>query len=275
VPTGSVVWVRAACMRGVLFPTVMLALSACSSSSRPTATPPTPSSTTVTTAASPSTSSGFQTSGVRTVLTPGGLNIRAQASKSAAVVGTAAQGTPLTVLAHTGQAGGWFQVKGATVTGWISDKRTLSAPGKFASYIEAQGQFAVLYPDGWSVTEPPPATVVFRAPAGDETVVVTTAATVSQLARGRAGYRQTTDEQVVVCGVTGDLRMYTQQTPAPSTTAKPPGGVAAEPLLAQVHLALDAQHALGVDTNLAAMTQLQSVRDFLSSLKFPFPQCER
>jgi hypothetical protein len=190
-------------------------------------------------------------------------------------VGTAAQGTALTVLAHTDAGGGWFQVKGATVTGWITDLRTLSAPGKFASYIAGQGEFVTLYPEGWTVTEPPPATVVFHAPAGDETVVVTTAATVIQLGRGRPGYRQTSDDQVVVCGVTGDLLVLVRQNPPPPTTAAAPGGALAEPFLAQVHLTLDAQHALAVDANLAAVSQLQSVRDFLSSLKFPFPQCER
>jgi hypothetical protein len=193
------------------------------------------------------------------VLSPIGLNVRADASKTAAVLGTAAQGAALTVLSHTDQGGGWYQVKGATVTGWISDSPKLSAPGKFTAYSSDQHQFAALYPEGWTVAEMPPASVVFHPPAGTDTLVATTAATVALLGRGRPGYRQTGDEQVVVCGVTGDLLTFTQ----------------AGHYLAQVHLTLDPQHALGIDGNLSDPAQVQRVRDLAYSLTFPFPQCEQ
>jgi hypothetical protein len=230
---------------------------------------------------------------VRTVLSPLGLNIRAQASKSAPVVRTAAQGTELTVLAHTDQGGGWFQVKGTTTSGWITDSPKLTAPGKFNAYTQGQNAFGALYPETWTVAEPAPTVVVFRPPSGADTVVVTTAATTAQLVRGRPGYHQSNDEPVVVCGVTSDLFTYTQVTAPPSTKTPPSTGtppstatpasttapaaaaVVAERYLVQVRLTLDAQHALGIEANLGDTPQIQTVRDFVSSVKFPFPQCQQ
>jgi hypothetical protein len=264
---------RVGVVRRVLIPTLALVLCACHSSTGPAATHPTPPSTSVTTVPGPTTTA-TPTSGLRTVLSSVGLHVRAQASKSAAILGTAAHGTTLTVLAHTDQGGGWFEVKGSTVTGWISDNRTLSAPGKFVAYSSSEHLFSALYPETWTHAELPPAGVVFRAPSGPDTVVVTTAASVAQLARGRDGYRQSGDEQIVVCGITGDLFTFTQMTTS-STATTGPGGVAAEPFLAQVHLTLDAQHALGIDANLGGATLLQTVRDFANSVTFPFPQCGR
>jgi hypothetical protein len=261
-------------MRGVLVLAVALTLSDCHSSSRPSATQHPSGSTTVTTGSTPSTSAGAQTSGVRTVLSPLGLNIRAQPVKTAAIVRTAAQGTELTVVAHTDQDGGWFQVKGTTVTGWISDNPKLTAPGTFSLYTQSQNAFAALYPDKWTVVDSAPASVVFHPESGSDTVVVTTATTVAQLGRGRAGYRQSNDEPVVVCGITGDLLTFTQVS-TPSTATSAPGGVAAEPYLVQVHLKLDAQHALGIDADVADTSHLQTVRNFVSSVKFPFPQCQQ
>jgi hypothetical protein len=251
-----------------------LALSACHSATRPTASHAAPTSLGVTAAPSPSTTAGPQTSGPRTVLSPDGLNIRAQASKSATILGTAARGATLTVLGHTDQGGGWFQVKGATVTGWITDSSTLSAPGKLVSYTSTRPEFGALYPETWTVAETPFASVLFRSQSGADTVVVSGAATAALLGRGRAGYRQSADEQVVVCGVTGDLVTYTQVSP-PSTGTPPAGGVAAAGYLVQVRLALDAQHALGVDANLDSASQLQTVHDFVNSITFPFPQCQK
>lgn len=259
---------------GVAILTLASAVSACQSSARPAAARPAPTSTVATTTAStPSTTAGAQTTGPRTVLSPVGLNVRAQASKTAAIRGTAAQGVVLTVLAHAAQGGGWFEVKGSTVTGWISDNPTLSASGKFLSYTSTALQFGVLYPDSWTVTESPPASVVFRPQSPGITVVMTTAPTVAQLGRGRPGYRQTDDEQVVVCGVTGDLLTYIQASPS-STSSAPPAGVAGARYLTQVHIALDPQHALGIDANLGDLSQLQTVRDFVNSATFPSPKCE-
>jgi len=228
--------------------------------------------TTTSTSSPPRTSPSVPASGVRTVLSPVGLNIRAEPATTATILRTAAQGATLSVLAQNNQGGGWLEVKGPTVTGWISADPNLSAPGTFTSYTSTQHQVSVLYPRGWTPTELPPASVVFRAASGSDTVVVTTATTVAQLGRGRAGYHQTSDQQIVVCGVTGDLVTFVEMGAA--TTTAQSGGVVAERYLVQVHLTLDAQHALGIDANLADMSQLQSYRDLVNSVAFPFPQCQ-
>jgi Bacterial SH3 domain len=250
----------------------LLALSACHSPGR-AASPP-PSSTTVTTGPAATPGTVVQTSGVRTVLSPLGLNIRAQASKAAPIVRTAAQGATLTVFGHTDQGGGWFAVKGTTVTGWITDNPSLSAPGRFVSYTSSAHQFSTLYPDAWTFMEAPPASVVFRPRSGSDSVVVTAASTADLLGHGRGGYQQGYSALVVVCGVTGDLVTYSQVGGAPPT-APAPGGAQPERYLAQVRLTLDPQHALGFDANLAAISGLQAVRDLLSATSFPFPQCEK
>ncbi|HLI74701.1 MAG TPA: SH3 domain-containing protein, partial [Acidimicrobiales bacterium] len=85
---------------------IALGTTSCSSPGRgPRAERHTGASTTSSSsgAASSTTAAG----GVRTVLSPIGLNIRSQPSSSASVVRTAAQGAVLTVLAHTDQGGGW------------------------------------------------------------------------------------------------------------------------------------------------------------------------
>jgi hypothetical protein len=226
--------------------------------------------TTTTTASTPPTTSAAA-SGVRTVLSPVGLNIRAQPSASGAVEQTAAQGTVVTVLGQTDQNGGWFQVKGTTVTGWISSNPTLSAPGRYTPYSSVPLQVSLLYPAAWTVAEQPPASTVFHVPPGHDTVVVSTASTVDQLGRGRAGFQRTNSEQVVVCGVTTMLATYSQTGATASSTQ--PAGVVSERYLAQVHLTLDPMHALGIDANLSDLSQLDAFRSIVDSVTFPFPQC--
>ena len=258
----------------VLAPCALFIVCACSSPNNPAPVPPQPASTGVTTTSVASTTTSVQTSGVRTVLSPLGLNIRGAPSASGPVLGTAAQGAVLTVLGHTAQGGGWFSVKGATVTGWVIGSPRLTAEGRFKPYNSSQHLFSALYADTWTYIEAPPASVVFRLPAGADTVVVTTATTVDQLGRGRAGYQRGFASQVVVCGVTGDLVVYAQ--PSPRSTSGPgPAGVLGERYLAQTRLTLDTQHALGIDANLADISGLDAVRDFLNSVSFPFPQCEK
>jgi len=264
-----------------------LALGACSASAGrhaspgplPSATLTIPSTTATTTAPGSQTTTQTttpQTTGPRTVLSPIGLNVRAQPAKTAAVLGTAAQGAVLTVLAHTS---GWFQVKGATVTGWISDSPTLSAEGRFGSYLSSAGQFGALYPATWNVGVSPPASVIFRPSSGGETIVVTTAASVGLLGAGRTGYRASGSEEVVVCGVTSYLNRYVKLAAPPASTAPAPpaavGAAAPQANLAQVRITLDPQHALGIDANLTDLSQLQTVRDFVNSVTFPYPQCQR
>ena len=279
---------------------VLLVAAGCSGSTHPptaATTIPTPAAATTTVASSTgpgtaSTTIAIQSSGPRTVLSPIGLNIRSAPAKTATVTGTAAQGAVLTVIGHTDQGGGWYQVKGTTVTGYISDNPALSAEGKFTAYDSAAHNFTALYPETWAATEAPPASVVFHPQSGGDSIVVTTAATASALPHGHAGYRQDSDTVVVVCGVTGDLLLFEQTSAVPATspgaattsrgaaTTSPggattsPGGAVAERYLTQIHLALDAQHALGVEGHLADLAQLPAVQNFLHSIAFPFPQCE-
>jgi hypothetical protein len=252
-----------------------LAVGACGSSGHRVPTPPPTSATTVPapTTSATTTVPGPQTSGPRTVLSPLGLNVRATPSTAAKILGTADQGTVLTVLSHSPL--GWFEVKGATVTGWITDSSTLSAAGKFATYTSGSNVFAALYPAGWTVAETPTASVVFRAPSSPDTVVVTAGTTVAQLGSGRTGYHLVRSAQVVVCGVTSQLVTYTD--PSVAATTDPAATAAAldpQPYLLQVRLTLDAQHALGLDANLAALSQQPGALDIFNSVTFPFPQCQ-
>jgi hypothetical protein len=247
--------------------TLISLLGACSSSGRHPAQPPLSSTSAPTTA---TTVPAVQTSGVRTVLSPVGLNMRAQPNKSAKILGTAAQGTVLTVLGHTDSSGGWFDVKGASLTGWISGDPTLSAPGEFRRYTS--GQFNVLYPATWTSSASSPASVTFQS-TGPESIISASTATRSQLPQGRAGYGQKASEQVVVCGVTSYLVTY-QSAGATGSTVPGAGTPTALPYLAQVRLTLDAQHALGFDANLTDLeAQLLVFHQFLASVTFPFPPC--
>jgi hypothetical protein len=240
---------------------VSVGLAACSTSghSSPHAQP------TVTTAVAHATTTvpGVQTTGPRTVLSPIGLHVRAGPSLTAKVLGTASQGIVLTVLGHTAAGGGWYQVKGETVTGWISASPTLSAPGRFSGFTSSVHQFAALYPVGWRVSEGP-ASAVFFAPTANELIAVSTAPTVAALGSGKAGYSQTRSESIVACGVTGDLNTYMNASPSATSP----------PYYAQIRLMLDAKHALRIAANLTNPSQLQTVRDFANSVTFPYPQCQ-
>jgi hypothetical protein len=239
-----------------------LGLVACSTSGGH----PTPrAQPTVTTAVANATTTvpGVQTSGPRTVLSPIGLHVRSGPSLTEKVLGTASQGIVLTVLGHTAAGGGWYEVRGDTVTGWISASPTLSAPGRFSGYTSSVHQFVALYPVGWTVGEGP-TTAIFRAPTSGESIAVTTAPTVAALGRGKAGYSQTRSESVVACGVTGNLDTYMNASPSATSP----------PYYAQIRLMLDAKHALGIVANLTNAAELQTVRDFANSITFPYPQCQ-
>jgi Bacterial SH3 domain len=220
--------------------------------------------------ASSSTLAPGQASGERTVLSPIGVNVRAEPSMSAKVLGTAAQGAVLTTLGHVDANGGWYQVRGATVTGWISADPTLSAPGEFRTYTS--GLFSALYPATWTSAESPPASVVFRSDTGPENIVVTGGPSEAKLPQGRDGYGQSGSRQIVVCGVTSDLVTYQQ---AESSGTTPPATAATTlPFLAEILLTVDAQHALGVYGNLSDLgPQLQTFQAFAASLVFPSKQC--
>jgi Bacterial SH3 domain len=227
----------------------------------------------VTTATAPSTTVAKAAPvALRTVLSPIGLHVRGGPSTSAKILGTAAEGVTLEELGRSGD-GQWIKVKGATVTGWIDASPTLSAPGQFTAFTSTVHSFGALYPVSWTAGESR-AEAVFRAPAATgESIVVTTAATTAKLSTIPADYQESQSQEIVACGVTSDLNTYTLEGVSPSTaTAAKTSGPA--PYLAQILLQLNPKHALGIEANLTALAQLQSVRDFANSVTFPFPACE-
>ena len=253
---------------------LMAGLVAGCSNSRPSSSPATsiqPSSTTA-----PDTSTtlpGPQASGSRTVLSPIGLNVRGAPSPSAPVLGTAAEGVVLTVLGYTDAGGGWFKVKGATVTGWISAQPTLSVAGAFQFY--SSSQFAALYPATWAESALPGAasSVVFRPASGAGDIVVTAAASVSQLPQGRSGYSRKSVSQVVACGITAGLVVFQQSGASPSTS---PAASVPESLayLGEIRFAVDPQDALGLYADMPDLgPALQIFKEFVASLTFSAPQC--
>ena len=224
-----------------------------------------------TSAGSPSPSSGAA-SGVRTVLSPLGLNIRQNASVSSARLGTAAQGAVLQVTGHSSQNGGWYQVQGQTVSGWITADPTLSAAGQFTQYQSQDRQFSALYPSDWTFAESP-ANVLFHPTNGDQTIVARNGAQTSDFGPGgAAGFNASGQETVIVCGVTASLNEYTH-VGAPSTTPAP-GTAGPLALLAQIRLRLDATHALALDFNYKTAANLDVFSAFYNSMTFPFPQCQ-
>ncbi|MHB8718239.1 MAG: SH3 domain-containing protein [Candidatus Dormibacteria bacterium] len=211
--------------------------------------------------------------GVRTVLAPLGLNLHAAPQLTAPVVGTAAIGTELLVLAYQASGGGWYQVRGQTTTGWIVSDPTLSAPGHFTQYTSDARQFSAYYPQAWTFAEQP-AQVVFYPLDGPQSIVVRNAAHVSDFgALGASGYSGNGQQTVVVCGITGQIDLFQRPvgTPGPSPA---PGTAAPLPLLAQLRLRLDSTHALAVDFNYTSPHDLDAFSDFYNSMTFPFPACE-
>ena len=227
--------------------------------------------------------------------------MRGAPSSSAPVLGSAAQGTVLTVLDYTAGGGGWFKVKGATVTGWISAQASLSAPGEFHAY--SSSAFSALYPADWSesalgpppapglspptssadTTNPPgtsgtgtpvtPSGVAFRPGLGTGDIVVASAGSVAQLPHGRTGYSRTSVTQVVVCGVTAGLVVFQRTSGSPAGS---PGTSVPESLayLAEVRFAVDAQHALGFYADTPDLGSTFDVfKELLASVTFNSPQC--
>ena len=201
----------------------------------------------------------------------------------------------LTVLGYSSSGGGWFKVKGATVTGWISAQPTLSAAGDYRFY--SSSQFSALYPATWTesalsdsssasttsvptqsaTTTPAPATpssVVFRPATGAGDIVVTSAGSISQLPQGRAGYGRKSVSQVVACGITAGLVVFQQTGTASSTTSPGPSVPESLTYLAEFRFAVDNQHALGLYADMTDLgPTLQIFQGFIASMTFSAPQC--
>ena len=197
--------------------------------------------------------------GPQTVLSPVGLNVRSGPSKSDRVIGTAAQGVALLRLGRTNKNGGWYEVSGATVIGWISAAPSLSAPGHFGYYSSTA--FNVLYPAGWTSSGKPSAGVVFRPRSTAEDVIITASTSVAKLPT--IGHATSISryglQQVVACGVSGYL--YSYRTGSPHN------------FYADAAFSLAPGHALGLKATLSSLSQITTVLDFVNSISFPLPVC--
>jgi hypothetical protein len=234
-----------------------LVMAACTGSSKPPPPPPTvPASTTTTTTLPP----GIQTTGPRTVLSPIGLNVRQGPSKSAKVLASAAQGVELAVIGYSSADGGWYKVKGETVSGWISDNPSLSAFGTFLPYQSVPLGFSVLYPSSWT-SATTAAMSLFRSPTGHDTVAFRQAATAAGLGTGSADHVLVATQAVVACGVTTTMFTY----------ALPSGG---GPFVSLVRIPVAAKQFLGINSVVAAKADLATVDDFINSVTFSNPQCQ-
>ncbi|HET6875814.1 MAG TPA: SH3 domain-containing protein [Acidimicrobiales bacterium] len=251
-------------------------LSGCTTGGRSSAPTTSSAAPSTSTPVASSTIPGTQTSGPRTVISPIGLNVRRAPSRTAPVLSTAAQGVVLTVLGYTSAGGGWFNVKGQTVTGWISAQPTLSARGEFHSF--SAPQFSALYPAEWSESSLPgsasPPGVVFRPSSGSGDIVATWADTVAHLPEGRTGYGRVSVTTVIACGTTAGLVVFQQSGGSTATTGPGASGPESLAYLAEVRFAVDKQHALGFEADMPDLGQTLDVfKEFLASVSYPAPQC--
>lgn len=216
-----------------------------------------PVSTTATTAGE--TAQG----GVRTVLAPLGLNLRAAPSRDAQVLGSLARGTVVSVLGHTSENGGWYHVRGETQTGWISDDPTYSSPRRFSLYASEAQQFSVLYPDTWTFAETGNE-VVFRSQSGPDSIVVTMAPSLDALGQpGRPGYSLVSTASFEVYGVTGVLRQYRRTAPGPTPA---PGEPPYLDHLTEFRATVDPRHAIRIAFDDATGADQQIFLDFAHSM---------
>ena len=209
-------------------------------------------------------------SGVRTVLSPLGLNIRQSAAVTSARLGTAAQGAVLQVVGHTDQNGGWYQVQGQTVSGWITADPTLTAAGQFTQYQSQDRQFSALLPAELDLRRehrqralPPD-----RRRPDDRGAQRRP----RRRLRRRRGRRATTRR--------ARRRWWCAGSPPTSTSTRMSGAPAATPapgtagplaLLAQIRLRLDASHALALDFNYNTRRRPRRLQRVLQLDDLPVP----
>ena len=212
-------------------------------------------------------------SSVRTVLAQLGLNIHAQPATTAPVLGVAAQGTTLTVLAQQQSGGGWLQVQGQTVTGWIVADPALTAPGLFTMFNSQQLAFSALYPQNWTFAVAG-TSVEFRPQQGTQTILVRTAPSLSSFSGAPPGYLSSFSQQDVVCGYTGTLVEY-ELASGSATPSPPAAGITSQPLLADIRLTFDASHAMDLTFEYSSAPDLSVFQDLYNSLVVPYPLCEQ
>lgn len=210
--------------------------------------------------------------GVRTVITPFSINLRAQPSTASPKLGAAGQRAVLQVLDHTDQNAGWYKVEGQSLTGWVTADPTLTSPHRFQFY--SSERFNILYQESWTFTETPNG-AVFRSQKGDETVTVTD----SPSPPGDPnGYVLASSDSVEVCGITANLHRYDASSAASATSASPasssPAGNAPSHLV-QLAVTVDPTRTLTLDLAYTSAAQLADFDDLYNSMSFVSPQCLR
>jgi hypothetical protein len=204
-----------------------------------------------------------------TVIAPLGLKLRDAGSTDGAVVGSLGQGTVVTVVSHGGLNNAWYQVKGETQTGWITDNPGFTSPRHFELYQSDARGFSALYLNTWSFTEGAGA-VSFRPQSGGyPQITAATGPTLTALgAPGMEGYSTVQVDAAEVFGVTGVLKLYARGGAGPAAT---PGQPPPPPLLAELRATLDANRALRLDFLYSTSDELRTFRDFYGSIILPQP----
>ena len=192
-----------------------------------------------------------------TVLAPDGVNFRTQPSPTATVVGIVAQGVTLPILSHTTAAGGWWQVKGSTATGWITSNPQYTSTGTFQTFSGGSSTlpWSVLYQAGWNFAQDSAGAVVFTGPGGDS-ITVTQATSTAQLPPAApSGTAESDVAAVDIYGITTSLVTFSVGS----------GYLAAAAFQAEPGLAflIEAKAPTGAAAAAFAV--------FLSTFKFPLP----
>jgi hypothetical protein len=204
-----------------------------------------------------------------TVIAPLGLKLRDSGSTDGAVLGSLGQGTVVTVLAHGGQDGHWYQVKGETQTGWITDDPAYTSPRHFELYQSDAHGFSVLYLDTWSFTEGAAAVVFKPQSGGYPRITVATGPNLAALGPpGMEGYATVEVDSAEVYGITGVLKLYARGGTAPPAT---PGEQQPPQRLAELLVTLDARRAMRLDLLYSSSDDLRTFRDFYGSIIVPQP----
>ncbi|MGH7640346.1 MAG: SH3 domain-containing protein [Candidatus Dormibacteria bacterium] len=148
-----------------------------------------------------------------TVIAPLGVNLRSGPSTSDSVIGVLSQGVSLPILSHTAQAGGWWEVKGSSASGWVTANSQYTSTMTFQTFsVPGSTPWSVMYPQGWTFAQKATDQVQFTGPPGSA-ITFTTAASVSQLPpAATAGESQSGVTAVVVYGVTAPLVTYVSAT---------------------------------------------------------------
>jgi hypothetical protein len=147
------------------------------------------------------------------VIAPLGVNLRASPSTSAAVLQVISQGVTLSIVGHNSANGGWWQVKGASESGWVTAQTQYTSPLAFRTFSSAAPvAWSVMYPPGWTFAQQGSGTVIFSDGAA-ETITFMSASTTAQLpAAAPTGATQSGAAAVVVFGVTAPLVTYSSTT---------------------------------------------------------------